>query len=166
MNTTYDKPPSSSLKLAGTTCCGRSRIICLWRFAIGLGLSDLSGDGFATTSTRPPLGPSLLLLFILLFGGFGNLDDYLTTVKLYFIEELDSFLSGLCAGKSNKSITRGVVTTHNNLRGKAKKGEEMSDVEAVQKVINLHVALNRRKECLQPFIRCGVCKVASKDLVG
>ena len=83
--------------------------------AVGLGLADLTGDGLAATATSPLLDAPLLLLLVLLIGGFGHLDDHGAALELLLVEELDSLLRGLCGVQGNKPIACGACATQDDL---------------------------------------------------
>lgn len=72
--------------------------------AVGLSFGNLARDSLAATTTRPPLGFPLLLLFLV--SRFGDLDDHLAAFELLLVEEFNCFLCSFSTGKGYESIAR------------------------------------------------------------
>ena len=130
MGGTYGDLLLSPLDLARTSCSRLGGIVRLRGIAISLSLRDLTRHSFAPAPAGPPLGFPLLL-FVLLVGRFGNLNDYRTTVEIGLVKLIDGLLDGLCVGQSDEAIARRAGAAHDDLRGKAGENTLVWD-EAVQ----------------------------------
>lgn len=70
-------------------------IVCLGRLTVSLCLGDFTWNGLAAAPAGSPLCLSLFFFLVFLVRGFGNFYDYMTTVKLLLVKELDGLLGGL-----------------------------------------------------------------------
>ena len=99
---------------------GRSSVLLCLGFAIGLGLSDLAGDGPRATPARAPVArlPVSPLTFFLI-GRPRDFDDDRAVIELLLVENLDGLLSCFGCGECNEPIARGPISAHYNLGGDA-----------------------------------------------
>ena len=97
---------------------GRGSVLRLG-FAIGLGFSNLSGDGFGASPARAPAGFPVFPLPFFLIGRLCYLDDDLAVVKLLLIKEVDGILGSFSRGEGDEPIARGPSSAQDDLGGDA-----------------------------------------------